>query len=166
MRDRQRGRQITPENFVEILTLGEYLDEDDLRNLYLHLQVANLNKYNTFLIELLKNRRATSTVANGEIEYTLKFGRISYSSRELGTEQIYLDVRKMWFLPNFFLNRGRLIKFLAQSEVDVIKNFPLPGVNPRTSVGYGVHAYPYYDLNFYSNGGGKLKGLIKKYWTK
>lgn len=166
MRDRQRGRQITPENFVEILTLGEYLDEDDLRNLYLHLQVANLDKYNTLLDELRKNGRCTSRAANGEIEYTLKLGKVSYSAREMETEHTYSDVRSMWFTPNYFLNRRRLIKFFAQSEVDVIKNFPLPGVNQRTSFGFGVHSYPYYDLNFYSNGRGKLKGLIKKYWTK
>ena len=166
MKDRQRGKQITPKNFDEILTLGEYLVEDDLRNLYLHLQTANLNKYNIILDELRKNGRSTSKAANGEIEYTLKLGRLCYAAREMETEHTYSDVRRMWFAPNYFLNRRRLIKFFAQSEVDVIKNFPLPGVNQRTSFGFGVHSYPYYELNFYSNSRGKLKGLIKKYWTK
>lgn len=150
-------------DFEEILTLGEYLDEDDLRNLYLHLQAANLEKYNTLLDELRKNGSSTSRAANGEIEYRLKLGKVSYSAREIETEHTYSDVRRMWFIPNYFLNRTRLIKFFAQSEVDVIKNFPLPGFNQRTSFGFGVHSFPYYDLNFYSNGRGKLKGLISKY---
>lgn len=151
------------EDFEEILTLGEYLDEDDLRKLYLHLQTANLIKYQDILDVLRKNGRSTSKVANGEIEYTLKHGRVCYSARELKTEHVYLDIRRMWFVPTYLFNRGRLIKFFAQSEVDVIKNFPLPGVNERTSFGFGVHSYPYYDLNFYSDGRGKLKGLVKKY---
>jgi hypothetical protein len=151
------------EDFEEILTLGEYLDEDDLRKLYMYLQATNLNKYNILLDELRKNGRATSTAANGEIEYTLKLGRIRYSAHEKETEHNYSNVRKIWFFPNYFLNRRRLIKFFAQSEVDVIKNFPLPGINQRTSFGFGVHSYPYYDLNFYSNGRGKLKGLFNKH---
>jgi hypothetical protein len=151
------------EDFEEILTLGEYLDEDDLHNLYLHLQTSNLDKYNTLLDELRKKGRSTSRAANGEIEYKLKLGKVSYSAREMETEHTYSDVRSMWFTPNYFLNRRRLIKFFAQSEVDVIKNFPLPGVNQRTSFGFGVHSYPYYELNFYSNGRGKLKGLLNKY---
>ena len=151
------------EDFEEILTLGEYLDEDDLHNLYLHLQTSNLDKYNTLLDELRKKGRSTSRAANGEIEYKLKLGKVSYSAREMETEHTYSDVRRMWFTPNYFLNRRRLIKFFAQSEVDVIKNFPLPGVNQRTSFGFGVHSYPYYELNFYSNGRGKLKGLLNKY---
>ena len=166
MKDRQKGKQITSMNLEVILTLGEYLDEDDLRNLYLHLQTVNLNKYNFILDELRKNRRSTSKAANGEIEYTLKLGKVCYSAREMESVHTYSDVRGMWFIPNYFLNRRRLIKFFAQSEVDVIKNFPLPGVNQRTSFGFGVHSYPYYELNFYSNSRGKLKGLIKKYWTK
>ena len=110
MKDRQKGKQITPMNFEEILTLGEYLDEDDLRNLYLHLQEANLEKYNILLDELRKNGRTTSKVANGEIEYTLKLGKVSYSAREMETEHTYSDVRRMWFIPNYLLNRRRLIK--------------------------------------------------------
>ena len=60
---------------------------------------------------------------------------------------------------------GRLKKFFAQSDVDVIQNFPLPGVNARTQTSFVIDAYPYYSLAYYSNGRNYIKGIIKKLKT-
>ena len=60
---------------------------------------------------------------------------------------------------------GRLKKFFAQSDVDVIQNFPLPGINAQTQTSFVIDTYPYYTLAYYADGRNYLKGLIKKLTT-
>jgi hypothetical protein len=57
------------------------------------------------------------------------------------------------------LNQTRLPKFIAQCEVDAIWRFPLNGKFTKTADGFGINTYPYYDLNYYSNGRGKVPFL-------
>ena len=59
----------------------------------------------------------------------------------------------------------KLKKFFAQSDVDVMQNFPLPGANPQTEGGFGIDTYPYYSLAYYSNGKSRLIGFINKIKT-
>ena len=63
------------------------------------------------------------------------------------------------------IDLARLRKFFAQSDVDVIQNYPLLGENPQTEGGFGIDAYPYYSLAYYSNGKNPLLGLVKKLRT-
>jgi hypothetical protein len=63
------------------------------------------------------------------------------------------------------IDTQRLKKFFAQSDVDVIQNFPLAGENQESEGGFCVDTYPYYTLAYYANGGNPIKGLIKKLRT-
>ena len=54
----------------------------------------------------------------------------------------------------------------AQAELDVLRNYPNPGKSIEESRGYGINVYPYYDLNYYSKGRGKILGIYNKMLTK
>ena len=70
---------------------------------------------------------------------------------------------KLTGLPS--IDIGRLKKFFAQGDVDLIQNYPLPGENPQSEGGFGIDTYPYYSLAYYANGKNLLAGLIKKLRT-
>jgi hypothetical protein len=74
-------------------------------------------------------------------------------------------MRKMNLIGIPIIDTQRLKKFFAQSDVDVIQNFPLPGENQESEGGFCVDTYPYYTLAYYANGGNPIKGLIKKLRT-
>jgi len=74
-------------------------------------------------------------------------------------------MRKMKLIGIRFLDIRRLKKFFAQSDVDVIQNFPLPGVNVRTQTSFGIDAYPYYTIAYYADGRNYIKGIVKKLTT-
>ena len=90
---------------------------------------------------------------------------LKYRSRQNGTD-VFTDVIRELKLSRFnFRNIYKIQKFFAQVEVDVIHNFPLPGVNPQEEGGFCIYTYPYYELNYYSNGKGKFRGFINKLKT-
>lgn len=59
-------------------------------------------------------------------------------------------------------NIRELQKFFAQSDIDVISNFPLSGHSPQREEGYGLNSNPFYELSYYANGQNLLVGLLKK----
>ena len=151
--------------FEECLRLGEWLSEADRRALYKYLLESNQETYEVQANFLLKNLKLNKKVANGEIFLSIDDRIIGYSARELGSSHLTSEMRKMKLIGLHFIDIRRLKKFLAQSDVDVIQNFPLPGVNARTQTSFGIDAYPYYTLAYYADGGNYLKGLIKKLTT-
>jgi hypothetical protein len=60
---------------------------------------------------------------------------------------------------------NKLIKFFAQTEVEVIWNFPLQGKNLQREGSYCTLLYPYFDLRYFSNGKNRIFGLINKIRT-
>lgn len=151
--------------FEECLRLGEWLSEADRRALYKYLLESNQETYEVQANFLLKNLTLNKKVANGEIFLSIDNRMVGYSARELGSSHLTSEMRKMKLLGLRFVDIRRLKKFLAQSDVDVIQNFPLPGVNARTQTSFGIDAYPYYTLAYYADGRNYLKGLIKKLTT-
>ena len=151
--------------FEECLSLGQWLGEDRSRALYKYLLQQKKDLYKKDAEDLLKNRIKNTFIANGEIEYFIDKDLLKYRSRQNGTDD-FTDVIRELKLNRFkFRNINRIQKFFAQVEVDVIHNFPLPGLNSQEESGFCIYAYPYYELNYYSNGKGKIRGLINKLKT-
>lgn len=151
--------------FEECLSLGQWLGEDRSRALYKYLLRKKKDIYKNEAEELLKNRTKKTFIANGEIKYFIENDLLKYKSKQNGTDG-FTDVIRELRLSRFkFRNIYKIQKFFAQVEVDVIHNFPLPGLNPQEEGGFCIYAYPYYELNYYSNGKGKIRGLINKLKT-
>jgi hypothetical protein len=151
--------------FEEFLRLGEWLSQDDRRALYKYLLLSNKETYEVQANLLLKNTKLNKTIANGEIHYLIKNGRVNYIAREIASDEFTPEMREIKLTGFHFIDLARLRKFFAQSDVDVIQNYPLPGENPQTEGGFGIDAYPYYSLAYYSNGRNRLSGLVKKLRT-
>ena len=151
--------------FEECLTLGDWLSQENRRALYKYLLVANLDSYTNQANTLLNKGALVKTIANGEIIYRVKDRSVSYSARQLDSHEITSDIRDVKLTRLRFCNVRKLRKFFAQSDVDVIHNFPLPSANPQSEGGFGIDAYPYYDLAYYSNGKNRLLGFMKKLKT-
>ena len=151
--------------FEECLSLGQWLGEDRSRALYKYLLQKKKNIYKNEAEELLKYRVKNTFIANGEIEYFIEKDFLKFRSRQNGTDD-FTDVIRELKLSRFKLrNIYKIQKFFAQVEVDVIHNFPLPGVNPQEESGFCIYTYPYYELDYYSNGKGKIRGLFNKLKT-
>ena len=151
--------------FEECLRLGEWLSEADRRALYKYLLESNQETYEVQANFLLKNLTLNKKVANGEIFLSIDNRMVGYSARELGSSHLTSEMRKMKLTGLRFIDIRRLKRFLAQSDVDVIQNCPLPGANVRTQTSFGIDAYPYYTLAYYANGKNYLKGLFVKIKT-
>jgi hypothetical protein len=104
-------------------------------------------------------------IANGEVIYTLQSNQVTYKARKIGSVEFSSEMRKMQLMGIQLIDIQRLRKFFAQSDVDVIQNFPLPGENQESEGGFCVDTFPYYTLAYYANGGNPIKGLIKKLRT-
>ena len=151
--------------FEECLSLGQWLGEDKSRALYKYLLQKKKNIYKNEAEELLKYRIKNTFIANGEIEYFIEKDLLKFRSRQNGTDD-FTDVIRELKLSKFKLrNIYKIQKFFAQVEVDVIHNYPLPGLNPQEEGGFCIYTYPYYELNYYSNGKGKFRGFINKLKT-
>jgi len=151
--------------FEECLRLGEWLSEEDRRALYKYLLVSNKDVYKVQANSLLRNATLKKTIANGEILYSVKNGRVNYIARELGSDEFTPEMREIKLIGLPSIDIGRLKKFFAQGDVDLIQNYPLPGENPQSEGGFGIDTYPYYSLAYYANGKNLLAGLIKKLRT-
>lgn len=151
--------------FEEFLKLGEWLSQDDRRALYKYLLLSNKETYEVQANLLLHNAKLNRTIANGEILYSIKNGRVNYIAREIASDEFTPEMREIKLTGLHTIDLARLRKFFAQSDVDVIQNYPLPGENPQTEGGFGIDAYPFYSLAYYSNGKNRLLGLVKKLKT-
>lgn len=151
--------------FEECLRLGEWLSEADRRALYRYLLESNKENYKAQANLLLENSSLNKRIANGEVIYTLQSNQVTYKARKIGSVEFSSEMRKMQLMGNQLIDIQRLRKFFAQSDVDVIQNFPLPGENQESEGGFCVDTFPYYTLAYYANGGNPIKGLIKKIRT-
>ena len=151
--------------FEECLRLGEWLSEADRRALYRYLLESNKENYKAQANLLLENSSLNKRIANGEVIYTLQSNQVTYKARKIGSVEFFSEMRKMQLMGIQLIDTQRLRKFFAQSDVDVIQNFPLPGENQESEGGFCVDTYPYYTLAYYANGGNPIKGIIKKLRT-
>ena len=151
--------------FEECLRLGEWLSEADRRALYRYLLESNKENYKAQANLLLENSSLKKKIANGEVIYTVLNRQVTYKARKIGSDEFTSEMRKMNLIGIPIIDTQRLKKFFAQSDVDVIQNFPLPGENQESEGGFCVDAYPYYTFAYYANGGNPIKGIIKKLRT-
>lgn len=151
--------------FEECLRLGEWLSEADRRALYRYLLESNKENYKAQANLLLENSSLKKKIANGEVIYTVLNRQVTYKARKIGSDEFTSEMRKMNLIGIPIIDTQRLKKFFAQSDVDVIQNFPLPGENQESEGGFCVDTYPYYTLAYYANGGNPIKGIIKKLRT-
>ena len=151
-----------PEKYEKFLTLGEYLTDEERHELYQYLLSTKRNEYSKLFDELIQKGTAVEEIANSEIKFKYTKGILSNSVREIGSNNFQDGYRKIRIIPLNLIGGNRAAKFFAQCEVDAIRNFPLPGLNKKTHFDYGINHYPYYELNYYSNGRGKILGLLAK----
>lgn len=151
--------------FEECLRLGEWLSEADRRALYRYLLESNKENYTAQANLLLENSSLKKKIANGEVIYSVLNRQVTYKARKIGSNEFTSEMRKINLIGIPIIDTQRLKKFFAQSDVDVIQNFPLPGENQESEGGFCVDTYPYYTLAYYANGGNPIKGLIQKLRT-
>jgi hypothetical protein len=151
--------------YEELLTLGQHLHEHERLALYKFLLQTKDNTYKSDAFELLNSGELRNSIANGEIFYSLKDNVVSYSARKSGSTAFQEDLRKVKLSHISKLRINKLVKFFAQTEVDVIWNYPLQGRNPQEEGSYCILSYPYFDLRYFSNGRGRIVGLVNKMKT-
>jgi hypothetical protein len=151
--------------FEEYLTLGPWLAEEQRRDLYKFLLKTRREKYRIESEALLQNRVLNTLFANGAILYLIKDSVISYKTKRVDEPSYGDEVRSLPLRRFNFLNTARIRKFFAQAELDVLRNYPNPGKELEKNRGFGFNVYAYYDLNYYSNGRGKILGILNKIRT-
>ena len=149
------------EYYDKLLTLGQHLSSERQFELYEFLLKQNRNIYADLLKELKKSKTAYRRIANAEIKYEISKGILRGYIRDVNGD-CWEENRQIRFWPVGIANKNKLINFLAQCDVDAVFNFPNQSEIERTFVGFGILQYPFYSLEFYSQGRGKLLGLIKR----
>lgn len=148
--------------FEEYLTLGQWLTEEERLALYKFLLKTKNDQYANDYNMLLAQKTLAKTFANGEMLYTLELNSISYKARKLGEREYSSEIRTISLSKFRFVNRQKIKKYFAQCEVDILRNFPVPSDKELEERSIGINVYPFYDLNYFSNGAGKAKGFLKK----
>lgn len=152
--------------FEDYLSMGSWLSESQQLAIFKYLLRSRESTYKTQATQLLNIKTLETTFANGEIFYELSNGEVYFRARLKGVDE-YDRVRRSIKLGKFKMFKIRkLVKFFAQSEIDVLRNFPIPKEKPFQTQGFSMNVYPYYDLNYYSNGKGAIAGFIKKVQSK
>jgi hypothetical protein len=152
--------------FEQFLSYGDAISQDEKLSLYKFLLKKKQKEYRSDAQILLKKKELQGTIADGEILYLIRGRQVSYKSKRIGTDSYTGTIREIKLGIFHIGNISKLTKFFAQSEVDVLSNFPYKtDISPLDS-GFGFLVYPYYDLNYYSKGKGRVKGLLLKVRAK
>lgn len=152
--------------FEEYLSLGYWLSESERLAIYKYLLRARCRKYKSDAISLINRGNLETKIANGEIAYEFIEGEVRYRARRIGDtnfDNFHRSVRVSKFRV---IATSKLVKFFAQAEADALRNYPILKEPDSERGGYTMNVYPYYDLDYYSNGRGKIVGLFKKLQAK
>lgn len=148
--------------FEKYLSMGTWITQDEARALYKYLLIEEIERYSEQANELMLRKSLTTQIANAEILYTLSGNRVACEIRELGTSEFSPVLREIVLSKGTNRNLKRLQKYFAQCSVDSLVNFPVGGQENSATCGVNLNAYPFYDLNYYSDGRGKLLGFFRK----
>jgi hypothetical protein len=148
--------------FEEYLARGQWLAESERLALYKYLLKTRIQKYRMDSDSLLKNKSYKSSTANGEIKYSINSNIVEYKVRQIGETDWTEQIRTLKLSPVKPLLRRSLCRFFAQAELDMLRNSPLREKGEFDKKSFTINEYPYYTLNYYSNGSGKVKGFFKK----
>ena len=147
--------------YDKLLTLGQHLSSERQFELYEFLKQENSKIYRNLLEVLRVKKVAYREIANAEIKFELKNGVISNYVREKNGQ--YLEGNRKIRINFVGLNKKqKIINYFAQCDVDAISNFPILNDVEKAFSSYEIIAYPFYSLEFYSQGNGKLLGLMKR----
>ena len=152
--------------FEEYLTLGQWLAEEERLALYKYLLISQKTKYASDGKKIISERSLNTKFANGELLYQIDSNSVTYKTRKLGTEDYTSEIRILRLTLLDSINRKRISRFFAQAELDVLRNFPLPSSKENEERSFGINLYPFYDLNYYSDGHGRISGFFKKIQAK
>jgi hypothetical protein len=148
--------------YEELLTHGSHLHEAERVALYKFLLESKHDVYLKDAHELIRCNELKREIADGEILYSLTMNQISYSARRRGAMDYLQNLRSMKLKKFSKFQIKMIMKFFAQSEVDVIWNFPLKGNSPQERGSFSIISLPYFDLRYYSTRGSRILGLINK----
>lgn len=148
--------------YEELLTHGSRLHETERIALYKFLLESKHDVYLTDALELIRSKELKREIADGEILYSLNKDQISYSARRRGGVEYLQNLRSLKLKRFSKFQIRKIMKFFAQSEVDVIWNFPLQDNEPRELGSFSIISLPYFDLRYYSARRSRVLGLINK----
>lgn len=148
--------------YDESLTLGQWLFPERKLALYKYFLKTKRDTYRQDAAELIQKRILSRSIANGEILYQFKNSQVSVSAREIGTSEFSSPFRELRIPLFYFFRKPKLAKFFAQTEVDVLSNFPVSIAGSPRNFSININTFPYYDLRYFSKGRGRFQGLIKK----
>ena len=149
--------------FEECLATGLWLTPEQRQALYKYLLSEKSELYREFALLLLNRGSLTTQIANAEILYTVNQNRVSFECRRIGSADFSQEIRNIALGSSLNRNIKMLKRFFSQCEVDAIGNFPVPGKTPQDVKGINISKFPFYDLDYYSDGKGKFLGLIRKW---
>lgn len=138
------------------------MSEEERLAIYKYLLKTKKLSYKSQVNKLINEKFSQQSFANGEIAYRLDRGTVSFKTRKKGELDFEGERRSIKLSKFRKISVRRLVKFFAQAEVDLLRNYPISNEEYSEDRSYGMNVYPYYDLNYYSNGDGKVKGLFKK----
>jgi hypothetical protein len=152
--------------FEQFLTYGDAISQEEKFSLYKYLLISKQVQFKTDALVLLKNKELRSRIANGEIKYLIRGKKISYATKRIDGTSFSQDIREIKLSFLRVRNISKLTKFFSQAEVDVLSNYPHQGEITGTENGFGYLVYPYYDLNYFSQGKGRMRGFLIKLQSK
>jgi hypothetical protein len=152
--------------FEEYLMRGYWLAESERLAIYKYLLKTKKKDYLRDSEILLKDRSLRTSIANGEICYVAIQNHVELRARKIGGGIWVYQIRDIKLSCFKSISKKRLCRFFAQAETDIIRNYPLFDSEPIEARGFTNNVYPYYSLNYYSDGKGKVKGLLEKMVSK
>jgi hypothetical protein len=151
--------------YEELLTHGSHLHETERIALYKFLLESKHDVYLSDAHELIRSNKLKREIADGEILYSLSLNQISYSAKRRGAVDYLQNLRTLKLKRFSKFQIKKIMKFFAQSEVDVIWNFPLQGKDPQELGSFSIISLPYFDSRYYSARRSRVLGLINKIKT-
>lgn len=152
--------------FEDYLSVGYWMNDGQRLALYKFFIKTKSPSYRAKANKLINEKFLLESFANGEIAYSLHRGVVSFKARKIGEIDFDVERRSVKLSKVKLISIKRLVKFFAQAEVDVSRNYPIPHNVELEERGYVMNVYPYYDLNYFSNGAGKARGLLMKIQSK
>ena len=152
--------------FEDYLRVGYWLNDGQRLAVYKFFIQTKSSSYKAKAKKLMNEKFLLESFANGEIAYSLHKGVVSFKVRKIGEVDFDVDRRTLKLSNVRAVSVRKLVKFFAQAELDTLRNYPIPGNIELEERGYAMNVYPYYDLNYFSNGAGKVRGLLMKIQSK
>lgn len=148
--------------YEDLLTLGSNLREFERVTLYKFLLDSKRENYVADAYELINTHSLKKEIANGDIFYSINGKILSYSAKKKGRSGYIEDLRTLQLKGITKLQINKIIKFFAQSEVDVIWNYPIEEHGSEDDGSFTIISFPYSDLRYYSESRSRIFGFFNK----